>query len=478
MATRTTHYNSFTLEGTSSFQFSHSPSNVVSFSQQQTLIRRLFSPREFGSHNRRSRMLSVFGEVEKFNDPVARNISGDDGDMEPSFAGLDLENPPDHLLQYARLHLEELPDTKESVIQEFKDLIYERGDVMPHRMDDPFLVRFLRARRFNVEKSYRLMTRYYQFKENNPEMHDEVNPLHLKFIGDDDVLSVLPNREQTGRRIMIYKMDHLYREPTIQTPSKRGSLCGRIVCTALRASLFIGNWNPSLYSMDEIMKATVAVLECAILEQRAQILGGICLIDMGNVSLQHAWNITPSIASKIVELMVTSFPVRTHAIHIVNQSWVFDIIYTIFRPMLDERMKEKIYFHGDDLDSLHAHIDPKFLPACYGGVQPEFSYMDWMDSLRNNPRIVREEGNPHLRGGRVINHLGPPPIHLTDIRTLISPSSVVHLNTTDALANYATEAVAVASKELTTYNYGNQIADARRAKDILKQKNDWARDEA
>nr|CAD7574819.1 unnamed protein product [Timema californicum] len=223
----------------------------------------------------RSRMLSVFSEVEKFNDPVAKNTSGYDEDMEPSFAGLDLETPPDHLLQYARLHLEEQPDTKESVIQEFKDLIY-------------------------------------------------------------------------------------------------------------------GNWNPSLYSMDEIMKATVAILECAILEQRAQILGGICLIDMGNVSLQHAWNITPSIASKIVELMVTSFPVRTHAIHIVNQSWVFDIIYTIFRPMLDERMKEKIYFHGDDLDSLHAHIDPKFLPACYGGVQPEFSYMDWMDSLRNNPRIVRE----------------------------------------------------------------------------------------
>nr|CAD7439417.1 unnamed protein product [Timema bartmani] len=304
------------------------------------------------------RMLSVFGEVEKFNDPVDRNIPGDDEDiLEPSFSGLDLEPPPDHLLQYARLHLEELPDTKESVIQEFKDFIYERGDVMPHRMDDPFLVRFLRARRFNVEKAYRLMTRYYQFKENNPEMHDEVNPLHLKFIGDDDVLSVLPYREQTGRRIMIYKM---------------------------------GNWNPSLYSMDEIMKATVAVLECAILEERAQILGGICLIDMGNVSLQHAWNITPSIASKIVELMVTSFPVRTHAIHIVNQSWVFDIIYTIFRPMLDERMKEKIYFHGDDLDSLHAHIDPKFLPARYGGVQPEFSYMDWMDSLRNNPRIVRE----------------------------------------------------------------------------------------
>nr|CAD7596803.1 unnamed protein product [Timema genevievae] len=39
----------------------------------------------------------------------------------------------------------------------------------------------------------------------------------------------------------------------------------------------------------------------------------------------------------------------------------------------------------------------------------------------------------------------PPPVHLTKIRTSISPSSVVWLNTTGALANYATEAVSLNS---------------------------------
>nr|CAD7194780.1 unnamed protein product [Timema douglasi] len=53
-----------------------------------------------------------------------------------------------------------------------------------------------------------------------------------------------------------------------------------------------------------------------------------------------------------------------------------------------------------------------------------------------------EEVNPHLRGGRVENHLGKnPPVHLTEIRTSVSPSPAVELNTTSALANYATEAV-------------------------------------
>nr|CAD7577526.1 unnamed protein product [Timema californicum] len=51
-----------------------------------------------------------------------------------------------------------------------------------------------------------------------------------------------------------------------------------------------------------------------------------------------------------------------------------------------------------------------------------------------------EDVNQHLRGGRVENHLGTPPVHPTEILTLISPSSAVELNTTSALANYTTEA--------------------------------------
>lgn len=67
-----------------------------------------------------------------------------------------------------------------------------------------------------------------------------------------------------------------------------------------------GNWNPSSYSIDELFKATVLVLELAVLEQRAQILGGICIFDLRGISLQHAWNVTPSVARRTVELMVVS----------------------------------------------------------------------------------------------------------------------------------------------------------------------------
>jgi hypothetical protein len=50
------------------------------------------------------------------------------------------------------------------------------------------------------------MTNYYRFKENNPETHEDIHPMNMRFIGDDDVLSVLPYHEQTGRRVMIYRI--------------------------------------------------------------------------------------------------------------------------------------------------------------------------------------------------------------------------------------------------------------------------------
>jgi hypothetical protein len=43
------------------------------------------------------------------------------------------------------------------------------------------------------------------------------------------------------------------------------------------------------------------------MEQRAQILGGICIFDLGGITLHHAWQITPTIARMAVELFVVSY---------------------------------------------------------------------------------------------------------------------------------------------------------------------------
>nr|CAD7204115.1 unnamed protein product [Timema douglasi] len=68
-----------------------------------------------------------------------------------------------------------------------------------------------------------------------------------------------------------------------------------------------------------------------------------------------------------------------------------------------------------------------------------------LDSTSSILQIILSSDPPHLQfsteGNAGDTQEKPPPVHPTEIRTSISSSSVVELNTTSALANYATEAV-------------------------------------
>ncbi|XP_050670596.1 alpha-tocopherol transfer protein-like [Leptidea sinapis] len=269
---------------------------------------------------------------------------------------LDLGEPPPELLEYAQRQCGEDPATKIQMIHELRDIIYERGECTPHRMDDEYLVRFLRARNFVPQRAHRLMVNYYTFKEENPELFD-MYPMDLRMIGDANVISVPPYRDQSGRRLLLYR---------------------------------IGCWDTKAIPVDDIFKATIFALELGVLEVRTQILGGVALFDLENIGVAHACQVTPSVAAKIVKLLVSSFPALTHAIHIVNNSWIFDKMYSIFKPFLTLDMQSKIYFHGYDMSSLHKHIKPECLPQRYGGSWPDLSYTVWLESLKRNYTVAKE----------------------------------------------------------------------------------------
>ncbi|XP_072936987.1 alpha-tocopherol transfer protein-like [Epargyreus clarus] len=270
---------------------------------------------------------------------------------------LDLDEPPSELVEYSQENCGEDPCTRLQAIYELKDMIFERGECTPHRMDDEFLIKFLRARHFIPQRAHRLMVNYYRFKQENPQLFEDVYPLDLRQIGDANVIAVPPYRDQDGRRMLLYR---------------------------------IGCWDPKTIPVDDLFKATVFALELGLLEQRTQILGGVAVFDLADIGTQHAWQITPSVAAMIVKLLVSSFPAITHAIHIINHSWMFDKMYNIFKPLLTGAMRSRIFFHGYDVTSLHKHIHPEYLPERYGGIWPDYSYTSWLDTLRKNVTVAKE----------------------------------------------------------------------------------------
>lgn len=94
----------------------------------------------------------------------------------------------------------------------------------------------------------------------------------------------------------------------------------------------------------------------------------------------------------MLSLMVTAFPIRIHALHILHQSWVFDAIFAVFKQLLDTNMRNKLFFHGNNYESLYKHISPEYLPKMYGGTRNELPYYKWIASIIKDPKIVEQMG--------------------------------------------------------------------------------------
>ncbi|CAH2226469.1 jg11731 [Pararge aegeria aegeria] len=81
------------------------------------------------------------------------------------------------------------------------ELILERGECHPPRMDDAFLLCFLRARRSIPARAHRLMVRYCNFREQNPHLWSEVSWYGLRRLGNV-FEGVLFDRPDVGRLII------------------------------------------------------------------------------------------------------------------------------------------------------------------------------------------------------------------------------------------------------------------------------------
>lgn len=83
---------------------------------------------------------------------------------------------------------------------------------------------------------------------------------------------------------------------------------GRLVGWALD---ILGDWNTSEFTTDELFQAVIFLIQAAILEPKYQILGGVCIIDVANLSAGHAWYMTPTIAKNMLAVgyVSTTFPI-------------------------------------------------------------------------------------------------------------------------------------------------------------------------
>uniref|UniRef100_UPI003AAD55E5 clavesin-1-like n=1 Tax=Centroberyx gerrardi TaxID=166262 RepID=UPI003AAD55E5 len=250
----------------------------------------------------------------------------------------------------ARLELNENPDTLHQDIQQVRDMIVTRPDIGFLRTDDDFILRFLRARKFDQTETFRLLAQYFQFRQQNLDMFQsfKVDDPGIKRALMDGFPGVLETPDQHGRKILI---------------------------------LFASNWDQGRNSFTDILRAILLSLEVLIENPELQINGFILIIDWSNFSFKQASKLTPNILKLAIEGLQDSFPARFGGIHFVNQPWYIHAMYTIIKPFLKDKTRKRIFLHGNNLNSLHQLIQPECLPSEFGGTLPPYDMGIWARTL-------------------------------------------------------------------------------------------------
>ncbi|XP_043921412.1 clavesin-1 [Protopterus annectens] len=275
-------------------------------------------------------------------------------------------------VEKSRLELNENPDTLHHDIQQVKDMIITRPDIGFLRTDDEFILRFLRARKFNKADTFKLLAQYFQYRQQNLEMFKnfKADDPGIKRALMDGFPGVLQNLDHCGRKILL---------------------------------LFAANWDQSRNSFIDILRAILLSLEVLIEDYELQINGFILIIDWSNFSFKQASKLTPSFLKLAIEGLQDSFPARFGGVHFVNQPWYIHALYTMIKPFLKDKTRKRIFLHGNNLNSLHQLIHPECLPSEFGGTLPPYDMGTWARTLLG-PNYTDESENMYTSYNMM--HLG------------------------------------------------------------------------
>ncbi|XP_054840645.1 alpha-tocopherol transfer protein isoform X2 [Eublepharis macularius] len=259
-------------------------------------------------------------------------------------------------------NLNELPDdapvVRAAVAELRRRAEEEQMQPWPLGFSDAFLVRFLRARDFHPDQTWKLLKNYNNWRAECPELSADLRPSSVLGLLNAGYHAVLRERDPTGSKVIIYR---------------------------------ISQWDPKMFTAFDVFRVSLITSELIVREIETQRNGVKIIFDLQEWRFAHAFQISPVVAKRIAAVLTDSFPLKVRGIHLINEPLFFHPVFALIKPFLSEKIKARIHMHGSNyVQTLQEHF-PRILPNEYGGeaVSMEVLSQEWTDFIKESASYLQ-----------------------------------------------------------------------------------------
>ncbi|KAG7300963.1 hypothetical protein JYU34_015316 [Plutella xylostella] len=263
---------------------------------------------------------------------------------------------PPELIETARLELREEPAIREHALKQMRHYIEKHPAIKRCRTDTPFLLRFLRTKKYSVPQACSMLERYLTIRQMHPQWFHKLDPLDPKIAAviDAGYLVPLPKRDALGRRVILSA---------------------------------IGRYDPHVFDSNTMAKVHSLIVELLLDEPRSQLQGYTHVNDEAGMQMPHLslWSLTD--VRTMLNCIQNSTPMRHKCTHFVNIPHYGTKFFEFCVSLLSDKLKDRVMFHRN-AEELVKHVDPAILPKEYGGTVP---LRDMIEELKRNLLARRNE---------------------------------------------------------------------------------------
>uniref|UniRef100_A0A1L8DZN0 Putative phosphatidylinositol transfer protein sec14 n=1 Tax=Nyssomyia neivai TaxID=330878 RepID=A0A1L8DZN0_9DIPT len=249
--------------------------------------------------------------------------------------------------EYILKNLGEMTPLQESKLVELEALLKEKNEYQTP--DHQMICRFLRARDFNVEKSYQMLQDSLKWRQENDidrilQMYKQPTVVNKHFPGG------WHHRDLEGRPLYVLRLGHMDVKGLLKSIGEEG---------LLRLTLFI-------------CEEGLQLMRCSTKELEKPISNWCLLVDLDGLSMRHLWRPGVKALLNIIETVEKNYPETMGRVLIVRAPRVFPILWTLISTFIDENTRSKFLFYGGQNcltpdDGLERYLPSEIIPDFLGG---------------------------------------------------------------------------------------------------------------